>query len=242
MATSKALTCTTSPLVYSNKGVSPISSSRTGPCTVWFSGYPTKKHFTRLGLVRAQQQTGGESSHHVDVQVQKSGLSGQNQGAAQAIERRPRRSALDISPFGLIDSLSPMRTMRQMLDTMDRLFEDAMTMPGSTVEVRPPWDVMEDDHEFKMRFDMPGLSREDVKVMVEDRVLVIKGEHKKEESSENNSDSSWGKRSYSSYDTRLKLPENCEVDKVKAELKNGVLHVSVPKVKVERKVIDVQIE
>ncbi|KAK9724879.1 hypothetical protein RND81_05G105200 [Saponaria officinalis] len=141
---------------------------------------------------------------------------------------------------GLIDSLSPMRTMRQMLDTMDRLFEDAMTMPGGTTEVRSPWDVIEDDNEIKMRFDMPGLSRDDVKVSIEDRILVIKGEHKSEENGENNNN--WGKRSISSYNSRIKLPDNCEINKIKAELKNGVLYVNVPKVKVERKVIDVQIE
>jgi len=129
--------------------------------------------------------------------------------------------------------------MRQMLDTMDRLFEDAMTMPGGVGEVRAPWDMMEDDNEIKMRFDMPGLSKEDVKVMVEDDMLVIQGESKKEEGE---GDDAWSRRSYSSFDTRLQLPDNCELDKIKAELKNGVLYVTVPKTPVQRKVIDVQIQ
>lgn len=142
-----------------------------------------------------------------------------------------------------------MRTMRQMLDTMDRMFEDAMTFPGSTRngtgEIRAPWDIIEDEKEIKMRFDMPGMSKEEVKVSVEDDMLVIKGEHKAEEGEgegEEGKDSWWRGKSESNYDMRMVLPDNCEKDKVKAELKNGVLLVSVPKTKVDRKVTDVEIQ
>jgi HSP20 family protein len=119
-----------------------------------------------------------------------------------------------------------------------------MTFPRTNLgvgggEIRVPWDIKDEEHEIKMRFDMPGLSKEDVKVSVEDDVLVIKSDVKKEESSE---EDFWSRKSYSSYDTRLKLPVNCEKDKVKAKLKNGVLYIRVPKTKVERKVIDVQIQ
>ncbi|KAI3457943.1 hypothetical protein Pfo_014606 [Paulownia fortunei] len=222
----KTLACT--PLA-SNNVVGTTNRASVGPCSVFF---PSACNLRRRpsSLVRAQA-TGENKDSAVDVHH----VSGRNQGSA--VERRSRRLAADASPFGLLDTLSPMRSMRQMLDTMDRLFEDAMTFPGTTGDVRAPWDINEEDKEIKMRFDMPGLSKEDVKVSVEDDILVIKGEQKKEQGK----DDSWSSRSYSSYDTRLQLPDDCEKDKVKAEMKNGVLYISVPMTKVERKVIDVEI-
>lgn len=162
-----------------------------------------------------------------------------------AVETRaPRRSVFDISPFGLVDSLSPMRTMKQMLDTMDRIFEDAFAFPGTTGgEVRTPWDIKENENEVTIRYDMPGLTKEEVKVSLEDDVLVIKSQHKEETGEGKEGDDGWWRgSSASAYNIRLVLPDACEKDKVKAELKNGVLLVTVPKSKVERKVVDVEIQ
>lgn len=132
--------------------------------------------------------------------------------------------------------------MRQMMDAMDRLFDDAMTFPSAReMRARAPWDIHDDESEIKMRFDMPGLSKDDVKVSVEDGALVIRGERKKAEGKDDDNDA-WSSRSYSSYDTRLQLPDNCEMDKITAELKDGVLYISIPKKQVDRKVIDVEIK
>lgn len=144
---------------------------------------------------------------------------------------------------GLWDPFSPIRALRPMLDTMDRLLDQSTTFPGAhrsawDWQTRANWDVVEEENEVKMRFDMPGLDKEDVKLSVEDDVLVIKGEHKKE----GKDNDSWSWRSFNSYDTRMQLPDNLEKDKIKAELKNGVLYISIPKTKAERKVIDVQIQ
>lgn len=135
-----------------------------------------------------------------------------------------------------------------MLDTIDRMFDDSMAFPtrnGTAWNIRPPWDVQDDENEIKMRFDVPGLSKEDLKVYVEDNMLVIKGEHKQQEQQEHEGggdNGSWARQNYSSYQTRIDLPDNCEKDKIKADLKNGVLLISIPKMKVERKVIDVEIQ
>jgi HSP20 family protein len=112
----------------------------------------------------------------------------------------------------------------------------------STGEVRLPWDIIEGDKEVNMRLDMPGLERDEVKVMVEDDTLVIRGEPKKEQGAEASGDGWWKESSVSAYDMRLALPEACDKSKVRDELKNGVLLVTVPKTEVERKVIDVHVQ
>ncbi|KAK8944184.1 hypothetical protein KSP39_PZI007700 [Platanthera zijinensis] len=161
-------------------------------------------------------------------------------GASPAETRSPRRSAFEISPFGLVDPLSPVRTMRQMLDTMDRILDGA-----GEGETRSPWEIREEEQELKMRFDMPGLTKEEVKVTVEDDVLVIRSAQQKEERGEGKEgDDGWWRWSSSgaAYDMRLVLPEEAEKEKVKAEFKNGVLLVTVPKKKVERHVFDIEIK
>ncbi|KAM0935043.1 putative Heat shock protein [Dioscorea sansibarensis] len=230
MATTAAVFLCSPPLPITSRTL--FASQTKKPNSISF-----KTSYSNKGPIRVTATAENKESHSLDVEA--------NQGTTNqkgiAPERRPRRSTLDISPFGLVDPLSPMKTMRQMLDTMDRLFEDAVTFPGSigmsgAGEIRTPWDVTEDEKEVKMRFDMPGLSKEEVKVSVEENVLVITGQHKE---GEGEAEPWW--RSRSSYDMRLLLPDECEKENVKAELRNGVLLVTVPKTKVDKKVIDVQL-
>ncbi|CAI9086975.1 OLC1v1020920C1 [Oldenlandia corymbosa var. corymbosa] len=257
MAT-KFLACSPASPFTSTPTKSPEKAKHRSPssCSLFFP----RKVSTKLTPLRAQ--AADHQQHHKDSSIdvqhvssttpQQSNLQPNDNNIKQggssgtAVERsRPHRlTPVDISPFGLLDPLSPMRTMRQMMDAMDRFFEDTWpaTYQNSGVEVRSPWDMHEDEREIKMRFDMPGLSKEDVKVSVEDDVLVIKGQKKKNDDAENKEDGGWSSRSYSSYDTRLQLPENCETDKITAELRDGVLYISVPKKQVERKVVDVEIK
>jgi HSP20 family protein len=137
------------------------------------------------------------------------------------------------------DPLFPKRSLSQVLNLMDQFLDNpflpaASRGAGASI-ARRGFDVKEDENGLFICMDMPGLSKEDVKVIVEQNTLVIKGEESKE------GDGS-GRRRYSS---RLELPSNLyKLDGIKGEMKNGVLKLMVPKVKEEERknVHEVKIE
>ncbi|XP_059275971.1 small heat shock protein, chloroplastic-like [Lycium ferocissimum] len=124
-----------------------------------------------------------------------------------------------------------------MMDQMmDSPFSVSPRGIGTGVLPRRGWDVKEDDNALYLKMDMPGLDKENVKVSVEENMLVIKGEGEKE-----SEDEEYRRR----YSTRLEIPPNLyKLDGIKAEMKNGVLKVAVPKVKEEERkdVFNVQVE
>ncbi|KAE8681366.1 Small heat shock protein [Hibiscus syriacus] len=81
---------------------------------------------------------------------------------------------------------------------------------------------------------MPGLTKEDVKITIDDGVLNIKGEHKEEEDG-GSDDDSWSAWSHGYYNKILVLPDDAKVDDIKAELKDGVLSIIVPKTEQSKK-------
>lgn len=92
----------------------------------------------------------------------------------------------------------------------------------------PAVDITEDDKEFVVKAELPGLKREEVKVTVEDGVLSISGERKAEKE-EKTKKYHRIERSYGSFVRSFTLPEGCDATKVNAEFKEGVLNVHLAK-------------
>lgn len=93
---------------------------------------------------------------------------------------------------------------------------------------RPWWvsggRVKEQEDWYKLRVEMPGISKEEVKVTVEGRILSIRGEHREEEEEEEEFAESYGY-----YESTVMLPEDAVADEIKAELKDGVLTITIPR-------------
>jgi len=115
--------------------------------------------------------------------------------------------------FGRLSSLQ---------DELERLFETPLT------NWAPALDVYEDKDNFVVHTELPGLKREDIEVTLEDGGLVISGERKAEEK-RNEGEIRRQERFYGKFQRALTLPAPVAADKVKAQYKDGVLTVTVPK-------------
>lgn len=151
---------------------------------------------------------------------------------------------------GIWDRFPTARTVQQMLETMEGIMEDPFAYPSLTEETgstyrrgRTPWEIKDGENEYKMRFDMPGMTKKDVKVSVEEKMLVVKAEKlaKSSEGDGEEEEEEWSAKSYGRYSSRIALPENIEVEQIKAEVKDGVLYIAIPKAKSGSKVVDISV-
>ncbi|KAL8532821.1 hypothetical protein ACS0TY_009146 [Phlomoides rotata] len=178
-------------------------------------------------------------------------LQRQQKQPQQHQNQQPRKRTAPVAPIGLWDRFPTARTVQQMMETMERMMEDPLTysavwpspLPQSDgvgySRGRTPWEIKEAETEYKMRFDMPGMTKQDVKIWVEEKMLVVKAE-KLPKKDENIND--WSVKSYGKYSSRIALPENVEFDKIKAEVKDGVLYITIPKASSRAKVFDINVE
>jgi HSP20 family protein len=108
-------------------------------------------------------------------------------------------------------------------DELDQLFESPMRAWA------PALDVHEDKDNFVIRTELPGLRREDIDVSLQDGSLIISGERKVETVKEG-VEVHRQERYYGKFQRALTLPAPVAGDKVKAQYKDGVLTVTLPKV------------
>lgn len=114
---------------------------------------------------------------------------------------------------------------RQLFDDLITQFPSAETLGWS-----PNVDIVDNEGELLLTAELPGLTREDVSLEVEDGMLTLKGE-KKSEKEEKTGTWRLVERSYGAFERRFTLPRTVDPAKVKAEFKDGVLSVHLPKTK-----------
>jgi HSP20 family protein len=157
--------------------------------------------------------------------------------------RRKRKNNI----MSILTTWNPVREMDTMRNRIDRLFGGRSLVPWtgeetiSASEWSPLVDVSEGDKEFTIKADLPEVKKEDVHVTVEDGTIRITGERKFEKE-EKNRRYHRIERSYGSFERSFVLPEGAKTDKVKAEFKDGTLHVHLPKApEIQTKAVEVPV-
>jgi HSP20 family protein len=97
-----------------------------------------------------------------------------------------------------------------------------------TTEWLPAVELVEKDGEFVMTAEIPGMAREDVDISVEDNVLTLKGE-KKFERDEEKEEMHIREREYGTFARTLTLPRTVDAAKIRAEYRDGVVEIHMPK-------------
>ncbi len=129
----------------------------------------------------------------------------------------------------------PFREIAALQERMNRLFSDIRTQSPFREEeiVQGSWipavDIYETNEAIVLNAELPGVAPEDISVEVKDNTLTLKGEKKfaREVKEENYHRV---ERSYGTFQRAFTLPGTVAQEKVKAQFKDGVLKITLPKV------------
>lgn len=141
----------------------------------------------------------------------------------------------------------PFRELEEVSDRLNRMFARPAASRGAGKETMivadwtPSVDISETEGEYQIKAEIPDVKKEDVKVTLEDGVLTIQGE-RKHEKEEKGKKYHRIERSYGSFVRTFSLPDVIDEEKVKAEFKDGVLNLHLPKSeKAKPKAIEVKV-
>jgi len=140
----------------------------------------------------------------------------------------------------------PFRELEDMSERLNRVFSrPSLRNSGkenlTVADWMPTVDISETEGEYLIKAELPEVRKEDVKVTVENGVLTLQGE-RRQEKEEKGKRFHRVERSYGSFVRSFTLPESVDESFVKAEYKDGVLNLHLPKSeKVKPKAIDVKV-
>lgn len=150
---------------------------------------------------------------------------------AQSTELQPGRT-------GQLVTASPFGFMRRFAEDMERMFDDFdifrfptfFTKEFDEVGWMPKIEVLQLNGKLKVRADLPGLKKDDVKVELTNGALTISGE-RKEEKEEEDEGFYHSERAYGTFYRQIPLPEGVKTETATAKFTDGVLEImmQVPK-------------
>jgi HSP20 family protein len=132
-----------------------------------------------------------------------------------------------------VNRWDPFRDLNSLQERMNRLFEDAnrgwrADEPSATTSWSPAVDIYETESEIIVQAEVPGMERKDIELSLENNVLTLKGERRFEKEGK---DENYHRieRSYGSFSRAFSIPAMVDEKKIKADYKEGVLAIILPK-------------
>jgi HSP20 family protein len=126
----------------------------------------------------------------------------------------------------------PFQNLATLQDQVNRLFEAPFTGRRSESSNLTAWapavDIYETENELVVKADLPDISEKDLDVRVENNMLTIRGERKFEQKVKEDNYLRI-ERTYGSFSRSFSLPSTVNTEAIKAQYKNGVLTVELPK-------------
>jgi len=117
-------------------------------------------------------------------------------------------------------------------DLLEDFFGGFQTTP-QTPAVAPRFEVSETDDHIVVEAELPGMDAKDIELTLQDNILTLKGEKKREEETKKKN-CYISERSYGQFQRSLQLGSNLDAEKVDASFSKGVLTVSIPKLEPEK--------
>ena len=121
-------------------------------------------------------------------------------------------------------------------DNLDNVFEgffrpfNAQTREGNNGSLVPVIDLHENDNSYTVKAEIPGVKKEDIDVTVQDGVITINAEPRYEHEDKKDGRVIRQERRYGKYVRSIRLGKDIDEEKVKANYKDGVLELELPKV------------
>ena len=137
-------------------------------------------------------------------------------------------SLITVDPWRSLTSVET--DMKRFLNGFGSGFSSAFNFDGMYV---PRADIFEDDDNLYITAELPGMAKNDVKVSVADHTLTVQG---KKERREEKKDKNFHQieRSFGEFVREFSLPESCKEENVQANFQDGLLEITVPKIKSEK--------
>ena len=101
-------------------------------------------------------------------------------------------------------------------------------------EMTPSVDIFEEGHDVVLKAELPGMKKEEIEVKLTEDMITLSGEKKKEEKIEKKNYHRL-ERSYGSFVRSFRLPAEVQTDQVKAQFKDGILEIRIPKTEEAKK-------